>query len=491
MGGKSKSRSKQMSVSGPSSQQSFYSNMIQEAFFPGSTNTGGYITDAQGTREGALRRPDGGKVGYGVAQGYDSAKDYLDKLTTPRKSALPGSPGPIASSQDPRGQVTARQEMFDTQMNTTEQDLRDQAESILPSFDDAKYKDFFAKYESGELPEETRKLTSNVINMVQDPVAASSEQMSEIYRMSGADGAMSLPDPTPLQDEVTEIFEGLPNAMTSFMVNVFDDSTDAGMERELENLSSAIYETAASQGEDLLKSTLGDFASQGVATSGAALNAIKDGVIEIAKNTNAQLAQARIQALGTLYQARQTGVSLLSDLLQRGEQQQSLTLSKNIKMLELESAKQLSKINAHTQMQLAMNQQQMQLFGIAVDEQRQVEQNKERTQQFIYTFMGNMATAGPGSSYGTSSSRSSSFNIQPISLGFTVGAGSDRRLKEDISLIGQSPSGINIYKFRYKDSEGYYQGVMADEVFEASILRADGYYSVDYNRLDVEFKEVQ
>ena len=72
-----------------------------------------------------------------------------------------------------------------------------------------------------------------------------------------------------------------------------------------------------------------------------------------------------------------------------------------------------------------------------------------------------------------------------------MGGGSDRRLKEDISLIGQSPSGINIYKFRYKDSEGYYQGVMADEVFEASILRADGYYSVDYSKLDVEFKEVQ
>jgi len=368
MGGKSKSRSRQMSVSGPSSQQSFYSNMIQEAFFPGSTNTGGFITDRSGTREGALRRPDGGKVGYGVAQGYDSTKDYLDTLTTPRKSALPGSPGPIASSQDPRLDrgVRANQELS-TGVESAEQELRDQAESILPSFDDAKYKDFFAKYEAGELPEETRQLTSNVINMVQDPVAASSEQMSEIYRMSGADGAMTLPDPTPLQDEVTEIFEGLPNAMTSFMINIFDDSTDAGMEAELDKLSTAIYETAATQGEDLLKATLGDFAAQGIATSGAALNAIKDGVLDIAKNTNAQLAQARVQALGTLYQARQTGVSLLSDLLQRGEQQQSLTLSKNIKMLELESAKQLSKINAHTQMQLAMNQQQMQLFCIAVD----------------------------------------------------------------------------------------------------------------------------
>jgi hypothetical protein len=71
---------------------------------------------------------------------------------------------------------------------------------------------------------------------------------------------------------------------------------------------------------------------------------------------------------------------------------------------------------------------------------------------------------------------------------------SDRRLKENISLIGKSPSGINIYKFEYKDKsigEGVYQGVMADEVSKNAITKhTDGYYMVDYSKLDVDFIKI-
>jgi hypothetical protein len=65
---------------------------------------------------------------------------------------------------------------------------------------------------------------------------------------------------------------------------------------------------------------------------------------------------------------------------------------------------------------------------------------------------------------------------------------SDVRLKQDINLIGQSPSGLNIYTFKYKGNDnGTYQGVMAQEVPNASILGEDGFYKVDYSKLDVEF----
>lgn len=71
---------------------------------------------------------------------------------------------------------------------------------------------------------------------------------------------------------------------------------------------------------------------------------------------------------------------------------------------------------------------------------------------------------------------------------------SDRRLKENISLIGKSPSGINIYKFEYKDKSignGVYQGVMSDEVNqEAVVKRPDGYDMVDYSKLDVDFIKI-
>jgi hypothetical protein len=67
---------------------------------------------------------------------------------------------------------------------------------------------------------------------------------------------------------------------------------------------------------------------------------------------------------------------------------------------------------------------------------------------------------------------------------------SDKRLKENIELIGKSPSNINIYKFNYKNNPTTYQGVMADEVSWASVKHPNGYMMVDYNKIDVEFKKI-
>ena len=74
---------------------------------------------------------------------------------------------------------------------------------------------------------------------------------------------------------------------------------------------------------------------------------------------------------------------------------------------------------------------------------------------------------------------------------------SDVRLKEDIQLVGKSPSGINIYRFKYKhtdglqlDTDGIYQGVMAQEVPQARRMTDTGFYMVDYSKLDVEFRRL-
>ena len=67
---------------------------------------------------------------------------------------------------------------------------------------------------------------------------------------------------------------------------------------------------------------------------------------------------------------------------------------------------------------------------------------------------------------------------------------SDIRLKEDIELVGQSPSGINIYNFKYKGEDGFYQGVMAQEVPWARETNSAGYYMVDYSKVDVAFRKL-
>ena len=83
-----------------------------------------------------------------------------------------------------------------------------------------------------------------------------------------------------------------------------------------------------------------------------------------------------------------------------------------------------------------------------------------------------------------------------IKDGIVTSVSSDRRLKENITLIGTSDSGINIYTYEYKykfslAGVGLFQGVMSDEVpAEAVSVDEHGYDMVDYSLIDVEFKKL-
>jgi len=75
----------------------------------------------------------------------------------------------------------------------------------------------------------------------------------------------------------------------------------------------------------------------------------------------------------------------------------------------------------------------------------------------------------------------------------TVAAASDRKLKKNITKIGESPSGLNIYSFEYKDSKfgsGKFQGVMADEAPGHVVTNNGEYDMVNYSMIDVDFKQL-
>ena len=76
------------------------------------------------------------------------------------------------------------------------------------------------------------------------------------------------------------------------------------------------------------------------------------------------------------------------------------------------------------------------------------------------------------------------------SIGSFFSGFSDVRLKENIQLVGKSPTGINIYSFKYKQLDGTYEGVMAQEVPWAREMTDTGFYMVDYSKVDVEFRKL-
>ena len=83
---------------------------------------------------------------------------------------------------------------------------------------------------------------------------------------------------------------------------------------------------------------------------------------------------------------------------------------------------------------------------------------------------------------------------QVTGVATSAAGASDRKLKYDINFNGQSPNGLNIYTFKYKDSsfgEGTYQGVMSDEIPSYAVIRhPDGYDMVDYSKIDVNFLKI-
>jgi len=70
---------------------------------------------------------------------------------------------------------------------------------------------------------------------------------------------------------------------------------------------------------------------------------------------------------------------------------------------------------------------------------------------------------------------------------------SDIRLKKNITKVGISKSGLNIYEFDYIYTDGRYRGVMADEIESTGAVEHDkyGYKMVDYNKIDVNFERIK
>ena len=109
--------------------------------------------------------------------------------------------------------------------------------------------------------------------------------------------------------------------------------------------------------------------------------------------------------------------------------------------------------------------------------------------------MGNM-NQGMASSYNAAMNAEGQMYGAILGAGATVAARSDRRLKEDIKLIGvDERTGLNLYEFVYKNGGGTkYVGVMADEAKvnfpNAVFTMPDGYDAVNYSTLGIEFKQV-
>ena len=80
-------------------------------------------------------------------------------------------------------------------------------------------------------------------------------------------------------------------------------------------------------------------------------------------------------------------------------------------------------------------------------------------------------------------------------IGGVAGMLSERSMKKNIKKVGESPSGLNVYNFEYKNKKhgkGKFQGVMSDEVPSYAVVSRPGKPDiVNYNLIDVVAKSIK
>jgi hypothetical protein len=115
----------------------------------------------------------------------------------------------------------------------------------------------------------------------------------------------------------------------------------------------------------------------------------------------------------------------------------------------------------------------------------------------IYTTSCGTTTVGAGY-FGLNTSS----GVQTDSSGEVIStytcARSERRLKYNIEFIGDSPMGIPMYHFNYKDEsygKGRFIGTMVDDLerlgFEDSVFEQNGEIWVNYDKIDVPFMKLK
>ena len=81
-----------------------------------------------------------------------------------------------------------------------------------------------------------------------------------------------------------------------------------------------------------------------------------------------------------------------------------------------------------------------------------------------------------------------------VASGIMSFTGSDEKLKYDITKVGVSPKGYNIYEWRYKANNQKWRGVIAQDVVKQNPMAVgimpSGFLGVNYDKLDVKLEKV-
>ena len=386
--GFSSSKSKSKSVSGPSPTQTKAANILFEALVPGSSGTGGYVTGSGGDAVSQMIKPTdvpGGKVGYGYEQGMKDTAATLGGRTF----------------TDVLGKGTVRS----PEALTAEQ-AAGVTDTLLPTMDDMRYKSIGEQMALGRGTEAERNVIAQQEAMAADPIKFAQEVQDNIVQKVYEGQALELPTTPEITDYISDVYSKLPDSLKGLVDDVVSQGTTANIDASISAASEKLLAQAQATGDKLMTETLGRFSAAGAATSGAALAAASQITSDIAVNFGAQLVEFTQNALTQAQQDRQIALQALNQIATTADRTRAQDLQANIINLETLTTTLGAQLNSYVQLTQSFLQNSQFYTDVIANSFDRMSSTEVENFRMVYEVLVSLATGGPGSSYGKSTSKS-------------------------------------------------------------------------------------
>lgn len=404
----SKGKSRSVGQSGQTSTQRFASNILLESLMPGSSMTGGYVSDksraaggpgapAAGTTDpgSSVSRkmgnfvPSARQQGFGALAGHGMTEGFRQQsgpYTDVQGKGMVGSYAPLTQAQ-----------------------TDDVTKTLLPSMEEMRYKGTFERLDKGLLPESAASVIRAGRDMAADPMGQARQQAQLIDQAVNDGKIPELPELPEIDSYLSDVYTKMPEPMKKVVEDIFTGGTAANIEKSLQQNITALTGQAENILKDQLDVTYGKFAASGV-SGGAMLAAAGDVTTKVMADVTAQVAGFYSNALTQAQQQQQLAFQTLDRVIGTAEAQQAMDAQRQAINMEAQVNLINAKLGMYTELTnqfLAQNQVYSNIIAQEIDRENTEQINSMR---MFYEIMVSLATGGPALS--NQRSRSSNFSIQ-------------------------------------------------------------------------------
>ena len=291
-------------------------------------------------------------------------------------------------------------------------------------------------------------------------------------------------------------FEGMENAMEDLTVNTQQAEFEAQqMQQQQANIMSSMGAAAGGSGIAALAQSMANAGAMQAQKAAASIGAQESQNAKMAAKAQQDIEMAsaaegsKIQTMQAQEQSRLDTQERAADMeiqktqmgAEEAMQAARLGEASRLQMAEATEASNLQKLEAQGEMEVQA------LKGQGEMHRQQTEMSRQTTLMDAAMQEAQMASAekqaGDEKMWG---------GISGALQG--IGQMSDERVKENIIKIKYSDSGIPIYHFNYKGDNTTWSGTMAQDLLKLgrkdAVGTKNGYYTVNYNLIDVNMKKV-